>query len=286
MKKLLIILLANLMIYSYASAQNETSKSDLPKLVETEKSFARTAAEKGTKAAFLEFLADDGIVFNPEATNGKELWKTRPVSPALLSWQPAYADISSNGILGYTTGDWEFRPKGKMDTPVAFGQYFTIWRKQSDGNYKAVLDLGVSHPKPEKTVADWKTSNDKRENLSENKPVVANSVNLFYDTATTKGLSNAYKMFAAEDVRFLREEKLPITGKKDALTAVKNVKSKISFGKKMILQSAGDLAYSNTTYQLINGDKIIEKGNTVQVWKFRNGKWQIVMDVFSPIPQK
>jgi hypothetical protein len=47
-------------------------KNDLAKLVETEKSFARPVDEKGIKEGFLEFLADDGILFRPSAVNGKE----------------------------------------------------------------------------------------------------------------------------------------------------------------------------------------------------------------------
>ena len=268
------------------AGQKQTVNSELQKLVESELSFARTAAEKNTKEAFLEFLADDGVLFNPEAVNGKELWKTRKANSSLLSWQPVFADISSNGILGYTTGNWEFRPKGKTDTPTAFGQFFSIWRKQPDGNFKVILDLGISHPKPENIETEWKTSNNKN-NASDNiKSPAANSINQFYDTASTKSLSAAYKMFADENVRFLRAGKFPILGKKNALDEVKNVKENINFGKQMTMQSAGNLAYSSTTYQLKKGDKIIEKGNTVQVWKFSDGKWRIVMDVFSPIPEK
>ena len=51
------------------------SKGDLQKWVETELSFVKTAAEKGAKAAFIEFAAPDGIMFNPNAPNAGELWK-------------------------------------------------------------------------------------------------------------------------------------------------------------------------------------------------------------------
>ncbi len=51
----------------------------------------------------------------------------------------------------------------------------------------------------------------------------------------------------------------------------------------MTLSSAGDLAYSVTTFQLKDGaGKITEQGNSVQIWKLRSdGKWQIVL-VFAP----
>ena len=282
MKKILVLFVV---IFSFATVFSQT-KSDLQKLVETEKSFAADAAEKGTRGAFLEFLADDGIVFNPTAANGKEVWKARSESSSLLSWQPKFADISANGVLGYTTGDWEFRPKGKSDAPTAFGQYVTLWQKQTDGNFKAVLDIGISHPKPAKVETDWKSPNGATETIGDTKPKVSATVNVFFDTAEMKGLGNAGQLFAAEDVRLLRDGKLPIVGKNNVLAELKKEKSNISFGKKMTLQSAGDLAYLNTTYQLKKGDKIIEQGNIMQIWKLRGGKWQIVLEIFAPIPSK
>ncbi len=260
-------------------------KADLIKLAETEKSFAQTADEKGVKEAFLEFLADDGILFRPTAVNGKESWAARPATPAQLSWYPVFVDASSNGILGYTTGAGEFRPKGKTDATVFYSEYMTVWRRQPDGSYKAVLDMGVSHEKPTTTDKSWKSPTDSGKNLTENKPPASNSVNLFFDTATAKGLDKAYKIFAAENTRFLREGKFPILGKANALALYKKNKSKITFGKNMTLQSAGDLAYSVTTYELKDGAKTIEKGNAVEVWKLFGGSWQIVMDVFAPIPE-
>ncbi len=106
MKTLLILI-----IVFCATSIFAQSRVDLEKVVETEKAFARFADEKGIKPAFLEFLADDGVMFNPQQINGKELWLSRPESPALLSWYPVFADVSSNGVLGYTTGEGEYRPK-------------------------------------------------------------------------------------------------------------------------------------------------------------------------------
>src|SRR5436190_18110221 len=76
--------------------------------------------------------------------NAKKVWGERAPRKGLLSWEPIFADVSRAGDLGYTTGPWEFRPDGPDDQPVAFGQYFTIWKKQSGGDWKAVLDRGVS----------------------------------------------------------------------------------------------------------------------------------------------
>lgn len=108
-KKLAVCLI--LLIGSFSAAsQQRAANAELQNLVNTEIEFAKTSETKGTKTAFLEFLADEGVIFQPMETNGKTAWKARPESPALLSWRPNWADISSDGNLGYTTGGWELRP--------------------------------------------------------------------------------------------------------------------------------------------------------------------------------
>lgn len=260
------------------------SSPDLQKLVATEKAFAKADETNGTKAAFLEFLADDGIVFSPLATNGKEAWKNRPNSPALLAWNPAYADVSSNGALGYTTGGWSFHPKGKTDPATSIGQYFTVWQKQADGNFKAVLDLGVSHPKPATDIADWTSPTIVSSAPDTKKSTSTAAAQLFFETAEAGGLSKAYKTFAAEDVRLLREGVFPILGKQNALETIKKEKGAVKFSKRMFFVGGGDFAYLSDTYTLTKADKTSVKGNFAQVWRLRDGGWQIVIDVWNELP--
>lgn len=260
--------------------------ADLEKLVAAEKSFAEAVETKGINAAFIEYLTDDGVMFDPHQVNGRELWRSRPDSPASLVWYPTFVDVSSNGALGYTTGPGEYRPKGKSDSTVYYSEYVTVWRRQPDGSYKAAMNVGISHDKST-TAADtaWTSPKVVEKIAEENKPIAANAMSAFFDAAATKGLNRAYKTFAAEDARFLREGKLPVKGKANAL-AENKISGKIIFGKQMTLQSAGDLGYAVTTYETRNGDKITEKGNVVQIWKIIGGKWQIVLDVLAQIPLK
>ena len=51
--------------------QGEPPAEAVQALVNAEKKFAQTAQEKGTRAAFLEFLAPDAIVFAPAPVNGQ-----------------------------------------------------------------------------------------------------------------------------------------------------------------------------------------------------------------------
>ncbi len=119
----------------------------------------------------------------------------------------------------------------------------TVWRRQADGNYKAVIDFGISHDKPASVETSWKSPNYVVKSVGENKPVASNAANSFFDAAAEKGLSNAYKTFAADDVRLLRDGRFPILGKENAISEAKKEKSKIAFGSRMTMQSAGDFAY-------------------------------------------
>jgi ketosteroid isomerase-like protein len=59
-------------------------------------------------------------------------------------------DVASSGDLAYSYGVYEFRSKGKDGKPtVENGKYTTVWKKQSDGRWKVVLDMGNASPKLE-----------------------------------------------------------------------------------------------------------------------------------------
>ena len=116
------------------SAQQPVTKSALHSMVDTERAFAKTSEEKGTRESFLMFIADDGILFRPTAVLGKKWLQEHPVPQSdkrpLLAWQPVFADMAAAGDMGYTFGPWEFKQDIKDQKPAAFGHFATIWKKQ------------------------------------------------------------------------------------------------------------------------------------------------------------
>ena len=118
--------------------------SDFDDLVAAERAFAADASARGTRAAFLAFLAEDGLVFDPGPTSGQRVWGSRKESKAKLEWAPELAEIAASGDLGYTCGPWRYTPEG-ADKPAAFGHFFTIWRKNSEGQWKVLIDHGIGH---------------------------------------------------------------------------------------------------------------------------------------------
>jgi ketosteroid isomerase-like protein len=265
------------------AAAYSCAQSDLEKMVETERAFAKMAAEQGTKAAFLKFMAPDAVVFDPEKISAREVWTARQDSSALLSWAPNYADISANGLLGYTTGNWEWR-QSRDDEPTAFGNFFTIWLRQPSGQYRWVLDFGVGRSKPEKYSTDLTAGAAAVDTAKP--PSAAEFATGFFTLSATRGLKKAYEKYAADDVRFLRQNAPPGAGQKALSAEAAKISSPVAFAKRSVFFETADLAYVSNTYQTIDKDGVSEKGNSVQVWKFKNGRWQIVFDILKRLPAK
>ena len=260
-------------------------QAPVDQLFAAERAFAEAAAVNEVRAAFLSVLADDAVIFRPEAVNGREYWSSREAaSPARLIRRPSFADISSNGMLGYTTGAVEFHPKGGPDAQSKYGQYVTIWEKKIDGKFRVSLDIGISHE--HLPISEARPVFPRRPGKDPNKrgwSAADPSMNFLKMSMTSQGVSGAYKKFAAPDVVLLFEGFPPITGKKRVVSATKQYQS-ISFPTKTAQFQAADMAYTWNPCEFTVSNEGKEKGNCLHIWKLRSKKWYIVMGVFSPFP--
>jgi ketosteroid isomerase-like protein len=117
-------------------------------LRQLEADFMKAAAERGSEG-YMSFYAEDAIEVpnGSEAIHGKaNIAKTMDFlndKNNQLTWTPVDAGISLSGDLGYTSGKYEFRSKDKDGkVKIEHGKYTSIWKKQPDGNWKVVLDMG------------------------------------------------------------------------------------------------------------------------------------------------
>ena len=292
MTKPIIVLTASLIIFSIVYTQG-SAPTPLESMVETERSFAKASFDHGTRESFLSFIAEDGVLFRPTAVNGKQwlLANPGPSGPkrSLLAWRPLFADISGAGDLGYTTGPWEFKADINDEKPVAFGQFITVWRKQLNGAWKFVIDLGISHPQSTapafqfQSEANVQPTSKKTEVSGERETLLVRERDLL-DTVSSSGAKNTFQQFGAKNLRLFRENHTPFMGLEAASHALEHVGKNWTWETAFTATSdSGDLGYSYGTYSLkVNP---IEKGNYLRIWKRQNGSWKVVVDVASPLPK-
>ncbi len=272
-------------VFSFCVAISHAQNPAAQKIYDTERAFEKAVAEKGINAGFIEFLTADGVLFNPDVQNGREAWQKRPKSPASLTWNPEWIEVSSNGALAYSIGNGIYRPKGKDDATQYHSHYLSVWRREMNGDYRAVLDVGIGHEKPATTVTEWKsppvTGNEKLQNSAGDHAVP------FFVAVDMDGTAKAYKTFLADDAFVMRDGSMPFVGKKAALAYFEKEKPVMKFAKRKTFSEAGDLAWVTSGYSMTDKTGAeIERGNFIQVWKLRNGKWQIAADVLAPTFQK
>jgi ketosteroid isomerase-like protein len=159
MKSFLIVLVVAIVIAILAAPNarpfaSASAKDSADTLRQLEAEFMKAAAEHGS-AGYLSYYADDAV----EVPNGGPIIQGKVnIAKGMgfldqkdnhLTWTPVGADISASGDLGYTYGTFEFRSKDKDGKPtVDHGKYTSIWKKQKDGSWKVVLDMGNASPEP------------------------------------------------------------------------------------------------------------------------------------------
>ena len=117
-------------------------------IIAADKAFSVSSDKDGAKVAFLHAIARDCKLLAVDEHAGadavNQTFRQLPAS-AKLTWEPAYADVSESGDLGYTWGRYQLIvPMGKPGSAplVRRGTYVTIWKRQRGGGWKVVLDGG------------------------------------------------------------------------------------------------------------------------------------------------
>jgi ketosteroid isomerase-like protein len=142
-----------------ASAPASGVAGDLEKektaLLRADADFSAMAQARGIGEAFATYAAENATMMpmgEKPAVGRAAIRKEFEGMPAeaRLVWKPYAADVSRSGDIGYTLGTYEYRapsPDGKMVT--RYGKYCTVWKKQADGSWKWVADIGNTSPAPQ-----------------------------------------------------------------------------------------------------------------------------------------
>ena len=124
-----------------------------PTLLETDRQFSAYSVAHKAPAAFDTFLAEDALSLpaGEEPIAGKKaiVESLAPQKAGTLAWTPREEMISRSRDLGCTWGTYEYWTTGTNgQSRVSRGKYVTVWRKQPDGSWKAIVDIGNQSPAP------------------------------------------------------------------------------------------------------------------------------------------
>ena len=275
------------------TAQEKTRYDSSPMaLVEVEREFARMSAEKGIKASFTEYLADDSIIF-PRGVpiNGKQSYIKAKESGASLTWYPVFAQVSAAGDLGYSTGPYEYRDNPKAETADIYGTFLTIWKRQADGSWRVVLDRGIFHQKPLEALSlqplstASKPKNIEKINIERERGDLKTLDEKLSTDSFKKGEAKSLSSVADMDIRVYRENKFPFLGLENARPTLSTQPGILSWKPQFVdVARSGDLGYFYGVYQIKDkagtDGKVIEEGTYIRIWrKPPNGKWKVVVDL-------
>jgi ketosteroid isomerase-like protein len=139
MKRIAVIAL----LFLAACATTTQSAPNADVLMQRDRDFAKQSAAHG-HLAWQEFMAPNAV---KPANGGRMLNGPQEIGENMLaafasgftlSWEPARAEISRGGKVGYTWGRYRSVFNGKTRE----GTYMTVWEKQQDGTWKVLFDTG------------------------------------------------------------------------------------------------------------------------------------------------
>ncbi|MFL6208688.1 MAG: hypothetical protein ACJ74W_07530 [Pyrinomonadaceae bacterium] len=298
MRRLISVLLAALVLPGAVLAQGREPPRALGAMVAAERAFAKYCTEHGVRESWLEFFADDGVIFHPGPINAKEFYRSRRPTPQplpfTLNWTPTYGDISQAGDLGYTMGPWTALDNVPPLEPAEHGYFFSVWRRQADGSWKVAADFGTGAlpgaadagalERPFTPARHYQSKVPRGADPAAELQRLTEIERNFAADASRAGALNTYRARVARDAKVFAAGASPAG--RDTLRA------RISAGQDVVLTlvplaggvaKSGDLAYTYGSYELRAAGALKEQGYYAHMWKRDEvGRWQIVVANFHP----
>jgi ketosteroid isomerase-like protein len=280
-----------LLIPALALAEDGVLSPAQQQLFDTERAFVRAAAAKGFRDSFYEYFADDGIAFNPHPFRVRVSLAGQPSTPPPMGadWAPVWGDVAAAGDLGWNTGPLVYA--GRDGKPEHHGLFFSVWKRQADGSYKVVLDIGSDTPAAvvpitEPPHSSWRPGQGAPGgvDVAGAKTALLGAEQDFIAVSSAESLGRAYASRLADEARVHRPGVMPVAGRvalgEWASTQAGKYRGEPLFAD---VSRSGELGYTWGSYERIGDDP--DAGYFARVWKKdRHGDWRIVFDTVSPVP--
>ena len=145
-----VAILLMMMAPAVARAQPDL-KAAAAAIMAADRAFNQSVAARD-RVKFLSFITETATFVGTSDMRGHDAilkgWESffQKDGPT-LTWEPTRGEVLVGGDVGYTVGPWVRRVRGADGTVTETrGQYVTTWRKQKDGTWKIVYDIGSTAP--------------------------------------------------------------------------------------------------------------------------------------------
>jgi ketosteroid isomerase-like protein len=259
-----------------------------------DRAFATLAAESGTQAAFLEYLAQDSVLFRPGAVNGREWLQTHEEASGRLEWLPAVGAIACDRQLAVTVGPWTYR----QGTEVASGHYLTIWRKDPAGRWAVVLDHGIDDAPgtsgspddglaADQVSASWPLQPGLQCGRDDRGSDLVAAERKLNDAVRSKGLDAALRNVAGRHRISLRDDHAPAApaaGWPDDDAAVGAPLDAVSRGAYAAPASSMGYSYGEIAHVGTTQAPGVARAVYVRIWAREEGAWRVAIDMLTLLP--
>ena len=152
MKKLFLV---PFIILSYCCADNSVDQNaEAEKLMQLSRDWSKAAIERNVDKV-TSFWADDAILMSPDEPTMQGIDaiyqmvdESMQIPGFEVGWEPQEAFVSKGGDLGYVLIKNYFKiPTDTLgNTTTIYNKGVEIWKKQSDGQWKNIVDIYNGDP--------------------------------------------------------------------------------------------------------------------------------------------
>ena len=241
---------------------------------DAERAFSLAVAQSGMVQAFRQFAAPDAVMFLPDPT---------PAGPALASahwagdlvWRAQYIGVAASGDLAFSAGPSLLRGAGR---PLG-GYYLTVWRRQSDGGWKYVLDHAADMP-----PVVWRTPPRPPVVVNTEPPPGAPSdegmreADGSLNVALPKGAAAAFAARLDDQAVLMRTMRPVAQGRSKALTLVSDsppILEALTLGGSRSMDGSLGYTYGRARW---SGPEGPQAGYYVRVWRATPQGWRLLAD--------
>lgn len=260
----------------------------LEQMLQAERDFAARALVVGWKRAFLEYFSPGAVGFDEgQAGLAHKQIERNPDPPVdqQLIWEPRFGDVAASGELGYLTGPVQNIRASRDNGRPRYSSYMSVWKRERDGTFKVVMDVGVPTPGPVPFPTGFTRApqaNRFTGDYDDTTPPLGTADELL-NAALRTNPARAYRSVLSGSTRIHRPNLLPVVGgRRIQQWAAKERAFSSADSRYTEAARSGDLGYTWGTYT-VGARGRAEYGFYVRVWaRERNGQWKLAIDVLQP----